>query len=74
MFLCACVCFDKMRGIADCAFGSISVDSVFLYLELHSPLMNSLTEARRAELELEWSTRLCREHKPDKGHLTHTIL
>ena len=44
-------------------------------LELHSPLTNlsgSITEARRARLELEYST-LFRKHKPNTEHLTHTL-
>ena len=37
-------------------------------------LSGSITEARRAELKLEWSTRLSRELKTKRGHLTHTFL
>ena len=45
-----------------------------VFLELHSPLTNSsglITEAGGAELELDWWTRLCREHKPKTDHLTY---
>ena len=32
-------------------------------------LSGSSTEARQAELELEWSTCLCREHKPNTENI-----
>ena len=69
-------------GHCGALFNKSCINKIFLkkhhkIVELHSPLTNvngSITEARRAELEIEWSTRLCRELRPNTEHLTHTLL